>query len=64
METELSLLSLPVLSNVTIISELGKGNFGQVYKGNWKGSIVALKVLKSTSNGEYKAFVKECEMLR
>lgn len=53
----------PIVKNtidgVKVGQKLGNGNFGEVYKGEWKGTEVALKKLKNSSE----EFVKESEML-
>ena len=52
--------TLPVIKGVNVGEKLGGGNFGEVFKGNWKGAAVALKKLKSD---QYQEFQKECEAL-
>ena len=47
------------IEGVIVGHRLGNGNFGEVYKGEWKGSEVALKMLKNSSED----FIKESEML-
>ena len=48
-----------VIKDVKVGYRLGTGNFGDVYKGEWKGTEVALKKLKNSSE----EFIKESEML-
>eukprot|EP01137_Pigoraptor_chileana_P015846 Opistho-2@5439 len=35
------------LEDIEIMSQLGKGSFGLVYKGRWRGTIVAVKTIES-----------------
>ena len=58
----MELSALPLIKDITILEELGKGNFGQVFKGTWKGSTVAMKILNEKS--DYNSFVKECNILQ
>ena len=42
------------------MEKLGGGNFGEVFKGEWKGASIALKKLKTD---QYEEFEKECLVL-
>jgi hypothetical protein len=53
--------SIPIVKNVKIKERLGGGNFGDVYRGEWKGAQVALKKLRSEQ--DYDEFAKECLVL-
>jgi predicted Ser/Thr protein kinase len=55
--------TLPVISGVTVTIKLGGGNFGEVFKGEWKGTFVALKKLKSSASQDFEEFAKESTML-
>jgi len=43
----LSDTNIPTLKDIKIMKPLGEGHFGKVYLGEWLGSLVALKKLKS-----------------
>ncbi|BDA51311.1 probable LRR receptor-like serine/threonine-protein kinase at C-terminar half [Coccomyxa sp. Obi] len=43
---------------------LGEGSFGKVYKANWNGTTVAVKVLSNNSDSQRAAFVREANMLQ
>lgn len=50
-----------------LITLLGEGSFGAVYKARFRGSIIALKWLSSSStseNEEYEQILKEAELMR
>lgn len=51
---------MTLLSNITIGAKVGGGKFGEVYKGNWEGSEVALKKVSSDQAEEFK---REANML-
>ncbi len=53
---------MPRITDVKIIKEIGGGNYGLVFKGEWNGASVALKQLKSKE--EFEAFQKEAKMLK
>jgi len=48
-------------SSITILEELGRGNFGIVNKAKWEGKIVAVKRFPNISN--VKEFLKEAEIM-
>lgn len=70
---ELSSVGLPKLSDVELVSEIGKGNlgssntnqypgnFGSVYKGLWNATVVALKLLDSEEM--FDEFIHEASLL-
>ena len=39
-----------VLKEMTILEEVGQGNFGQVFKAIWRGTIVAAKEVRISGN--------------
>lgn len=43
---------------------IGRGNFSEVYKGKWKGKVVALKQMRIPSGGETDIIPKEVSVLR
>ena len=47
------------ISEIKYGSVIGRGTFGEVYKGTWRGAVVAVKKLNSAQMGE--EFVKEYE---
>lgn len=47
---------------VKILEPIGSGHFGEVFKGNWKGTAVALKKLKVDRMDE--GLCTEIQMLR
>lgn len=49
------------LTGITIGEIIGKGNFGNVYRGDWNGNPVALKSLKSD---DYEEMKNELTLLR
>lgn len=49
-----------MLQDVKIGAKIGEGNFGEVYKGEWAASAVALKKLNS---GEIESFQREASIL-
>ena len=51
-----------VLDDIVIKERLGGGNFGDVFRGDWNGTAVALKLLKSEDH--FKEFQREAEMLQ
>jgi len=48
------------------MTKIGEGAFGVVYKTKWRGSIVAVKQMKSTvfNSKRRQEFVEECEFMR
>jgi hypothetical protein len=50
------------LSGVVITGKLGSGNFATVFKGDWMGTPVALKLLKDPSH--FAEFTREASMLQ
>jgi serine/threonine protein kinase len=57
-----SLNTWKTLDNITIGKRLGEGNFGDVFKGNWHGTDVALKLLKSEE--QFADFEREASLLQ
>ncbi len=55
---DLALTDLPVLTDITTDVLLGKGGFGQVWKGRWRGSDVAVKELTSSDATDSEATQK------
>ncbi len=49
---------------VEFIKEIGGGTSGKVYKGLFKGTKVAIKVLKAVSNDTCEDFKKEFMIMR
>lgn len=43
---------------------IGKGNFGLVYRGKWKGAEVAVKTLKKESQMSSQAFLEEAAIMK
>ncbi len=50
-----------VLTKVTLKEKLGDGNFGEVFRGGWSGTEVALKKLKTSQLAD--ALIKEASVL-
>jgi serine/threonine protein kinase len=50
-----------VITGVNIVQELGRGNFGVVYKGEWNSAPVALKLLKSEHMNDFEREVSTLE---
>lgn len=50
-------------NEVTVSSTLGKGSFGVVKKGLWRGTDVALKIISNTDVIDYTEFQREFEIL-
>ena len=49
------------------LEKIGEGGFGEVFRGRWRGTIVAIKTLKGSNNMDPKEvtkFVKEVTVLR
>ena len=60
---EISLEELEIEEN----SEIGKGTFGEVRKGYWRGEEIAIKFLKSSmlsSQESIKSFIEECNIMK
>ena len=49
-----------MLTNISVGSRVGKGNFGEVYRGTWEGSLVALK---KVTQGQADEFKREASLL-
>jgi serine/threonine protein kinase len=54
----------PYVTGITIQEKLGGGNFGSVFKGNWNGNAVALKMLNKGSQQEFEKEVKLLTQLK
>ena len=49
--------------DITLGTKVGAGNFGDVFKGTWRGQVeVAIKTIKDPRGGE--EFFKEAEVLK
>eukprot|EP01117_Protostelium_nocturnum_P012030 TRINITY_DN4404_c0_g1_i1.p1 TRINITY_DN4404_c0_g1~~TRINITY_DN4404_c0_g1_i1.p1 ORF type:complete len:1716 (-),score=556.93 TRINITY_DN4404_c0_g1_i1:204-5351(-) len=57
------LLAQLMLSDVEVGQMIGKGNFGEVYKGVWNGTTVALKGLTGEDQSELEKFKSEIMLL-
>jgi len=51
-----------ILKSITVGAKIGGGNFGDVYKGDWKGTPVALKFFRN--EGEFNELEREAAMLQ
>ncbi len=49
------------MTNIEVLTRIGGGHFGEVYKGLWQGTPVALKTIKLEDQGE--DFQREAELL-
>jgi hypothetical protein len=54
--------SFHIITDIVREEKLGGGNFGEVYKGSWKGTPVALKALKDKD--QIKEFEQEATVLQ
>ena len=47
-------------SELKIEKKISEGSYGKIYRGRWRGTIVALKILKSVEPDKIEAFKREC----
>ena len=57
------LLSTSSIVQITLQGMIGKGSFGMVYAGRWRGQQVAVKALAISSTDEVTCFMRELQAL-
>ncbi|PRP88025.1 hypothetical protein PROFUN_04453 [Planoprotostelium fungivorum] len=63
-ELQLDAMDNLILTNLIVQETIGVGNFGEVYKGTWAGTVVALKGVKSSAGVDDENFKSEIRLLQ